>query len=108
VIVAVSSTKPIASVPMLSEVAGGHSWRVGKSPSVGDAPGVQAGASFEPPLHLCEVALQIGQGWMNVLHVPPPGQSALVMQPLALFVPPEHASVSPVAVMVQSAAVQQS
>ena len=90
VIVPVSSTKPIASVPMLSEVGGGHSWLVGKSPSTGVETGVQARPSFGPPLHLRVVALQIGHGWMNVRQLPPPGQSASVMHPKLGFEPPMH------------------
>src|SRR5207244_8749311 len=43
---------------------------------------------------------------MKVLHFPPPGQSALVMQPLPLLVPPEQAPVSHVADTLQSASEQ--
>jgi len=68
--------------------------------------GVQARPSFGPPLHLLVVGSQIGQGCMKVLHFPPPGQSALVMQPLPLLVPPEQAPVSHVADTLQSASEQ--
>ena len=108
VTVAVLSTKAIASVPMLSEVGGGHWWLVGKSPSVGVETGVHARPSFGPPLHVFVVGSQIGHGWMNVRHLAPvPGQSAVVMQPLPSFVPPTHAPVSQLAVTLQSPSEQQ-
>src|SRR6184192_2921623 len=91
---------------MLSEVFGGHSWLVGKSLLLGLETGVQARPSFGPPLHLLVVGSQIGQGCMKVLHFPPPGQSALVMQPLPLLVPPEQAPVSHVADTLQLASEQ--
>src|SRR5438309_9057902 len=69
----------MGSVPMPSDVAGGQSWLVGKSPSTGDAPGVQVSPSFGPPSQVFVVGLQIGQGWMNVRQrAPAPGQSAAV------------------------------
>jgi len=91
---------------MLSDVGGGHSWAVEKSPLGVLETGVQARVSFGPPLHFIVVASQIGQGWMKVVQIPP-GQSALVMQPLPLFVPPEQAPVSQVAPTLQSASEQQ-
>src|SRR5437016_3250481 len=91
----------MGSVPMPSDVGGGQSWLVGKSPSTGDAPGVQVSPSFGPPSQVFVVGLQIGQGWMNVRQAPP-GQSAAVMQPLPSFVPPAQAAVSHVAPMLQS------
>ena len=102
----VVSAKPIARVPMLSDVGGGHSWAVEKSPLGVLETGVQARVSFGPPLHFIVVASQIGQGWMKVVQIPP-GQSALVMQPLPSFVPPEQAPVSHVAAMLQSTSEQQ-
>ena len=45
-------------------------------------------------MHTWVVALQIAQGWMNVLQEPPPGQSVSVMQPKLAFEPPLHLPVS--------------
>src|SRR5437867_8013997 len=56
-------------------------------------PGVHTLVSLAPPLHVLVVALQIGQGWMNVRHLPP-GQSALMMHPKPAFDPPMHCPVS--------------
>src|SRR5438477_550311 len=91
---------------MLSDVGGGHSWAVEKSPLGVLEIGVQARVSFGPPLHFIVVASQIGQGWMKVVQIPP-GQSASIMHPLPSFVPPEQAPVSQVAAMLQSASEQQ-
>ena len=91
---------------MLSDVGGGHSWAVEKSPLGVLETGVQARVSFGPPLHFIVVASQIGQGWMKVVQIPP-GQSASIMHPLPSFVPPEQAPVSQVAAMLQSASEQQ-
>src|SRR5207237_8629271 len=93
---------------MPSEVDGGQSWLDGKSPSTGEAPGVQVRPSFGPPLYVFVVGSQIGHGWMNVRHLAPaPGQSAVVMHPLPSFVPPAHAPVSQVAATLQSESEQQ-
>ena len=55
---------------------------------------MHARPSFAPPLHRRVVGLQIGQGWMSVLHEPPPGQSTLPVQPKPAFEPPEQRPVS--------------
>src|SRR5437867_12344780 len=58
------------------------------------SPGVHARPSFGPLLHTWVVALQIAQGWMNVLQEPPPVQSLSVMQPKLALEPPLHIHVS--------------
>jgi len=93
VIVPVSSVKPIGKAPRLAADRPGQSWLVGKSPSWALSPGVQLKPSLMPAAHLLVVGSQIGQGWMNVRHMPP-GQSASVMHPKLAFVPPTHAPVS--------------
>ena len=80
---------------MKRELAGGHSWLVGKSPFGLKDSGVHARPLFGPPLHVLVVGLQTGQGWTKVLQNPP-GQSASTMHPLPLFPPPTHAPVSQV------------
>src|SRR5213593_2981770 len=64
------------------------------------SPGVQLKPSLRPAAHL-PPGVQIGQGWMKVLHVLL-GQSASVMQPKFAFAPPTHAPVSQVPERVQS------
>src|SRR5712692_9390585 len=60
------------------------------------SPAAQLSPSLMPPLHLLLVGLQTAQGWMKVLHEPPPGQSASVMHPKLAFEPPAQLPVSQV------------
>src|SRR5690348_5493833 len=78
--------KEIGRAPMPVDGDGGQSWPVGKSPSIALSAGAHASPSLIPASHL--LLTQVGHGWMNVLHVPPPRQSASVMQPWLAFVPP--------------------
>src|SRR5437867_10621429 len=89
--VVATSTMIVASA---AAGGGGQSWLVGKSPLDAESPGVHARPSFAPPLHRRVVGLQIGQGWMSVLHEPPPGQSTSPVQPKPAFEPPEQRPVS--------------
>src|SRR5438093_2601190 len=69
-------------------------------------PGVHERPAFAPPLHLLSGVWQIGQGWMKVRHVPPPGQSALVTHPKPALLPPMHCPVSHSPLNAQSASEQ--
>src|SRR5262249_33848631 len=77
----VVSAKAIGRSPMCVDGAGRPSRLVGCWSPGFESPGVQVAPLDGPPLHVFVIGLQIGQGWMNVTHVPPAPHSLSMRQP---------------------------